>query len=81
METVFTGKMSWRQVQAALERGAAAFFAMGSTEEQGPHSPMGDYLAAEESTLRVAQETGDVVFPPLPLVTRNIFATFQEPLR
>lgn len=76
METVFVGKMPWRQVEAAIQRGAAAFFPMGSTEEHGPHSPMGDYLAAEEIALRVARETGDVVFPPLPFSYSEYFRHF-----
>ncbi len=76
MENVFVGKMSWRQVQAAIQRGAAAFFPMGSTEEHGPHAPMGDYMAAEEIALRVACQTGDLVFPPLPFSYSEYFRHF-----
>ncbi|MGI5836070.1 MAG: creatininase family protein [Chloroflexota bacterium] len=76
MENVFVGKMPWRQVEAAIKRGAAALFPMGSTEEHGPHSPMGDYLAAEEISLRVARETGDLVFPPLPFSYSEYFRNF-----
>src|SRR5512147_434334 len=76
MEDVFVGKMSWRQVQAAIQQGAAAFFPMGSTEEHGPHAPMGDYMAAEEIALRVACQTGDLVFPPLPFSYSEYFRHF-----
>ncbi len=49
---------------------------MGSTEEHGSHSPMGDYLATEEIALRVARETGDFVFPPLPFSYSEYFRHF-----
>lgn len=73
MEEVFVGRMSWRHVEAAIARGAAALFPMGSTEQHGPHAPMGDYLAAEEIALRAARETGDLVFPPLPFSYSEYF--------
>lgn len=76
MEKVFAGRMPWRQVEAAIARGAAALFPMGSTEEHGPHSPMGDYLAAEEIAIRAATQTGDVVFPPLPFSYSEYFRNF-----
>lgn len=76
MENVFVGKMSWRQVEAAVARGAAAFFPMGSTEEHGPHAPMGDYMAAEEIALRVARQTQDLVFPTLPFGYSEYFRHF-----
>jgi creatinine amidohydrolase len=66
MEKVRSAEMTWRQVEAAIKRGAAAMFPMGSTEEHGPHAPMGDFMAAEEIAARVARRTGDVVFPCLP---------------
>jgi creatinine amidohydrolase len=65
MEKVRLAEMSWREVEAALHRGAAAIFPMASTEEHGPHAPMGDYLVEEEIALRVARQTGDLVVPPL----------------
>lgn len=76
MEEVFVGKMPWRRVEAAIARGAVALFPMGSTEEHGPHSPMGDYMAAEEIALRAARETRDVVFPPLPFSYSEYFRHF-----
>ena len=76
METTFVGRMPWRQVEEAIGRGAAALFPMGSTEEHGPHSPMGDYLAAEEIAIRAASQTGDVVFPPLPFSYSEYFRHF-----
>ncbi len=76
MSEVFVGRMTWRQVEKAIARGAAALFPLGSTEEHGPHGPMGDYLAAEEMAIRVARETGDVVFPCLPFSYSEYFRNF-----
>jgi len=66
MEKVRSAEMSWREVEAAIKRGAAAIFPMGSTEEHGPHAPIGDFMAVEEIAVRVARRTGDVVCPCLP---------------
>jgi creatinine amidohydrolase/Fe(II)-dependent formamide hydrolase-like protein len=44
MDRVRSAQMSWRQVEASVRQGAAAIFPMGSTEEHGPHAPMGDYM-------------------------------------
>ena len=49
---------------------------MASTEEHGPHAPMGDYLVEEEMAIRVARETGDVVIPPLPFGYSEYFRKF-----
>ena len=66
MDQVRSAKMTWQQVEEANKRGAAAIFPLGSTEEHGPHVPMGDFLIAEEVAVRVAQRTDDIVFPCLP---------------
>jgi len=66
MEKVRTADMSWRQVESAVKRGAAAIFPLGSTEEHGPHAPTGDYMYAEEIAVRAARSSGDVVLPCLP---------------
>ncbi len=66
MAKVRMAEMSWREVEAAVKRGAAALFPMASVEEHGPHAPMGDYMVDEEVAVRVARRTGDVVAPPLP---------------
>ncbi len=66
MDKVRSAEMSWREVEAAIRRGAAAIFPMASTEEHGPHAPMGDYLGEEATAIEVARRTGDVVIPPLP---------------
>lgn len=73
---VRTAEMSWRGVEAAIERGAAAIFPMGSTEEHGPHAPTGDFMATREIAARVAQQTGDVVLPCLPFGYSEYFRNY-----
>ena len=75
-DPVRSAEMSWRQVEAAVKRGAAAIFPMGSTEEHGPHAPTGDYMIAEEVAVRAARRTGDVVFPCLPFGYSEYFRHF-----
>jgi len=76
MDRVRTAEMSWRQVEAAAKRGAAAIFPLGSTEEHGPHAPTGDYMIAEEIAVRAARNTGDVVLPCLPFGYSEYFRHF-----
>lgn len=72
--------MTWRDAERARDAGAAVLFPMGSTEEHGPHSPMGDYLAAEEIAVRAAQRGGDVVVPCLPYSYSEYFRDFPGTL-
>lgn len=76
MDQVRSSEMSWRQVEVAINRGAAAILPMGSTEEHGPHAATGDYMIAEEIALRAARQTGDVVFPCLPFGYSEYFRNF-----
>jgi creatinine amidohydrolase len=70
---VRSAEMSWREVQEAMQRGAAALVPMGSTEEHGPHAPTGDYLIADAITERVAAITGDVMTPTIPFSYSEYF--------
>jgi creatinine amidohydrolase len=66
MKKVRSAEMSWREIEVAVKSGAAAIFPFGSTEEHGPHAPTGDFIVCEELAARVAQRTGDIVFPCMP---------------
>ena len=70
---VKTAEMSWREVEEARDRGAAAIVPMGSTEEHGPHAPTGDYLITEVIAERVARNTGDVAVPTIPFSYSEYF--------
>lgn len=60
------GEMSWTEVGEVIARGAAAIVPLGSIEEHGPHSPMGDYMAIHHVASRTGETTGDLVVPTLP---------------
>ncbi|WP_116949028.1 creatininase family protein [Jiangella endophytica] len=57
---------SWTQVRAALDAGRrTALFAVGSTEQHGPHLPlMADTLLGDALVTRLAPRLGDVVVGP-----------------
>lgn len=69
-------EMTWREAERARDLGATILFPMGSTEEHGPHTPMGDYMAAEEIAVRAARQTGSVVVPALPYSCSEYFRDF-----
>lgn len=62
--------------EAGIRRRAAALFPMGSPEEHGPHAATGDHRAAEEIALRVAKQTGHLLFPALPFGCSECFRHF-----
>lgn len=72
-DKVRTAEMSWREVEEAIARGAAAFVPMGSTEEHGPHAPTGDYLITDLIAEQVARQTGDVMIPTIPFSYSEYF--------
>ena len=73
IDKVRTAEMSWREVEEAIARGAAALVPMGSTEEHGPHAPTGDYLLTDAITEQVARQTGDVMIPTIPFSYSEYF--------
>ena len=77
MNRVVSAEMSWRQIEAAVQRGAAAIFPLASTEEHGPHAPTGDYKATAEIARRVAERTGDIAFPCLPFGYSEYFRNYS----
>lgn len=67
----FAADLTWEEVRAAAEAGAAALVPVGSTEAHGPHLPLAtDVIIASEVAARAAaaleaQGKPAVVFPPL----------------
>lgn len=70
------GEMTWTQVREAIEAGATAIVPLGSIEEHGPHSPMGDYMVTEEIAAQSARVTNDVVVPMMPFGYSEYFRNF-----
>jgi creatinine amidohydrolase len=58
--------LTWPQVEAAAQRGAAVILPVGATEQHGRHLPLcTDAVLAERVALEVAAELDAVVAPPV----------------
>lgn len=59
-------KMTWKEAQAARDRGAVVLIPIGTMEQNGSISPLSsDTLVADEVARRVAEATQSVVTPPV----------------
>ncbi len=57
-------EMSWVDVKAYLETGDMVIIPLGSTEQHGPHMPLGtDYYEALEISKKISAKTGVMVAP------------------
>jgi creatinine amidohydrolase len=75
--------LAWPDVRAAVASGLrTAIFAVGSTEQHGPHLPLfTDTLIGEALCERVAQEIGGaIVAPPIPVGVSAIHMDFPGSL-
>jgi len=64
--TVFLAEMTDREVKKFLEEHDTVMIPVGSTEQHGPHSPVGtDVLIPTEIARQVAPQIGAVVAPPI----------------
>lgn len=58
---------TYLEVEERLSRDARVFVPLGSTEQHGPHAPMGtDTILASEVASRLADQVGGLVAPALP---------------
>lgn len=61
-------RMSWAQAREALGRAQVALLPVGSTEQHGPHLPLGtDWLTAQEIARRASARGGWLVLPTVPV--------------
>lgn len=66
-QTVFLDEMTDPEVAAYLENGDLLLIPTGSTEQHGPHAPLGtDVIIPREVCRRVALLKGALVAPPIP---------------
>lgn len=70
------GEMTWIEVREAIAARVTAVVPLGSIEEHGPHSPMGDYIIIDEIAARAADLTGDVVAPIVPYGYSEYFRNY-----
>ncbi len=58
--------MTWVEIREALAAKPVVMVPLGSVEQHGTHTPVGDYLATEVIARRVAERTGALFTPTLP---------------
>ncbi|MGA2261845.1 MAG: creatininase family protein [Acidobacteriota bacterium] len=74
-------RMTWRQAQAAFARTSFVVVPLGSTEQHGPHLPLGtDFLVAKEMARRVGERANVIVTPTLPIGYAQYHAVFPGTL-
>jgi len=74
--------MTWPEAKEAVkESNGVAVFAVGATEQHGPHNPLCvDTLTAHECTLRAARKAGVVVAPTIPIGNSTMQMAFPGSL-
>lgn len=61
-------RMSWVKAREAVRREGVALLPVGSTEQHGPHLPLGtDFLTAGEVARRTGERGGWLVLPTVPV--------------
>jgi creatinine amidohydrolase len=66
MKKILLTEMTWSEVKDALKKTDTVLIPVGSTEQHGPHLPLGtDTLIACKITEEVAKEVNAVVAPPI----------------
>jgi creatinine amidohydrolase len=70
------GEMTWTEIREAVASGVTAVIPLGSIEEHGPHTPVGDYIIIDEIAARAAEATGDAVAPIIPFGYSEYFRNF-----
>lgn len=59
--------MSWSDVREYLTKNDLAFLPIGSTEQHGPHNPLGtDHLIAEKLAVEASKRTRVICLPTIP---------------
>ncbi|MBT0956647.1 creatininase family protein [Alphaproteobacteria bacterium KMM 3653] len=64
------------RLDASGEKPPVILLPFGSTEEQGPHAPMGDYVLADKLAERVAELSGAIAAPCVPFGYAEFFRAF-----
>jgi creatinine amidohydrolase len=61
-------KWTWKRAREEFQQAKVALIPVGSTEQHGPHLPLGtDFLIAEELAEAAAAETGAICTPTIPV--------------
>jgi len=68
--------MTWVEADEAFRENRVVIIPMGSMEVHGPHSPVGDFILAEEVALEVAKRTDAIITPVVPFGVSEYFRGF-----
>ena len=73
--------MTWQEAKEYFKKVKFAIIPVGSTEQHGPHLPLGtDYLIAEHLSKKVAEKVDVVVTPPIPVGFAHYHTSFEGTL-
>lgn len=74
-------QMTWPEAKAAFERTSVAVIPIGSTEQHGPHMPVGtDFLVAQDLARRLGERANVVVTPTITIGYAKYHTTFPGTL-
>lgn len=76
MNKVRLQDMSWKEAEERMKAGAAVIVPFGSQEQHGPQTPMGDFMVCERVAVAVAERTGAVVAPVIPISYSEYFKKY-----
>ncbi len=64
----FLERLTWPQAKKAFEKTSVVAVPIGSTEQHGPHLPLGtDFLVAQELARRLGERANVIVTPTIPI--------------
>lgn len=73
--------MTWQEAKEAFKSTKIAIIPTGSTEQHGPHLPLGtDYLIAEYYAKKVAEKANVIVTPAIPVGFAHYHTSFEGTL-
>lgn len=68
--------MTWKEIQMVFKTDPVILIPMGSMEVQGPHSIVGDYVAAEEVAQEICRHSDAYVAPVVPFGNSEYFRAY-----
>lgn len=76
MEKHLIQEMTFKEIEGEFKKNPIILIPLGSIEEHGPHTPIGDFRAATEVAKRAAIRTDALVTPTIPFGYSEYFKTF-----
>ena len=68
--------MTWKEADEAFKQNPVVILPLGSMEVHGPHSPVGDFLVADEVAKKTAEKSGAYTLPVVPFGHSEYFRAF-----